>query len=222
MKILIIDDDKHLSGFLKSSLEAEGFVADTAIKGEEGIFMALTNSYDIIISDLNLPDLNGRDVCREIRQGGKETPILVLSVDSEVGSKISLLNIGADDYLSKPFSFQELLARIKALSRRQKNIVNETLEYGRLALDICNQIATVDNHEIYLTCKEFMILEYMMKNRGKVVTRSELLEHVWNSEMDHFSNTVETHILHLRCKLDKVKRDAFIKTLPGRGYRLKE
>ena len=220
MRILLIEDDKEIIDFLKRSLEAENFVVDTAEDGEKGSFEARTNDYDLIILDVNLPKKGGGYVCKEIRSKGKNTPILMLSVDSEVDTKVKCLNDGADDYLSKPFSFEELLARIKALLRRPKEVANEILKIDDLVLDKNRQVVTRANKEIYLTRKEFALLEYLMKNQGRVMSRAMIMEHVWDINADPFSNTVEMHIFNLRKKIDGNSKKKIIHTMPGRGYRI--
>jgi DNA-binding response OmpR family regulator len=220
MKILVIEDEKDISDLLKCGLEAEGFVVDAAMDGEKGCFMGRANNYDLIILDLNLPKKNGEAVCREIRETGKTTPILILTVDAQINSKIRLLNSGGDDYLTKPFSFEELLARVKALLRRPKTMTKEILRIGNLTLDKNKQTVYRASREIYLTRKEFALLEYLMRNQGIVVSRSEILENVWDAEADPFSNTIETHILNLRRKINKNSANKLIKTVSGRGYKI--
>ncbi len=220
MRILIIEDDKEILNFLKSSLEAENFIVDAFEDGEQGSFAGRTNDYDLIILDYFLPKKDGRQVCADIRKDGKNVPIIMLSVESEVNTKVELLNIGADDYLTKPFSFEELLARVKALVRRPRKIENEVLIVNDLVLDAAGQTVKLKERDIYFTRKEFSLLEYLMRNQGKVLTRTMIMEHVWDMNADPFSNTVETHILNLRRKIGYENRCKFIHTVPGRGYRM--
>lgn len=220
MRILVIEDDKDLINFLKPSLEAENFVVDAVRDGEEGSFLARTNDYDLVILDYNLPRKDGCQICEDIRKDGKNTPIIVVSVKSEVDAKVNLLNIGADDYLTKPFSFAELLARINALLRRPQKIENEILIVNDLALDTASQTVKYKEKDIYFTRKEFELLKYLMKNQGKVLTRAIIMEHVWDMNADPFSNTVETHILNLRRKIDRKSGNKIIQTVPGRGYKI--
>ena len=217
MRILIIEDDKDISDFLKMSLKNECFVVDTAEDGEKGSFLALTNDYDLIILDYMLPKEDGRQVCEKIRRKGKTVPILMLSVKSEVTTKIDILNIGADDYLTKPFSFEELLARIKALLRRPKQIESEVLNINDLTLNTKKHLVKRGKKEIYLTRKQFILLEYLMKNQGTVLSRGMIMEHVWDINADPFSNTIEAHIRILRRKIDFPKRRKLIYTVPGMG-----
>lgn len=221
MKILIIEDEKDIINIIKPGLEAEFFVVDTAEDGERGLFLALTNDYDLIILDNTLPKKSGTEVCREVRLHKKTLPIIILSVLSETSKKVELLETGADDYLTKPFSFQELLARIKTVLRRPKQIQDEVLRVDGLELDLRRNLVKRDSVEINLTRKQFMLLEYLMRHQGTVVTRGMLMEHVWETDVDPFSNTIETHILSLRKKI-KVKNSQpeLIHTIPGRGYKI--
>lgn len=220
MKILVVEDDKDTLDFLKPSLKAEGFVVDTAENGTDGISMTLANNYDLVILDFNLPDKNGDLVCQEIRKKGKTTPILILTVDTEVNNKVKLLNLGADDYLTKPFSFEELLARVKALLRRPEKIEKEILQVNNLTLDRKKQKVTRAKREIYLTLKEFQLLEYLIRHQGEVISKVSILENIWDSEVDLFSNAIETHISNLRKKIDKNSPKKLIKTISGRGYKI--
>lgn len=221
MRILIIEDEQKIIDFLKPSLEAECFIVDAALDGEQGSFLARTNEYDIIILDLMLPKKDGIEVCKEIRAKEKTVPIIVLSVKSETASKVELLNAGADDYLIKPFSLEELLARMRALLRRPKQIESEVLQIDDLFLDTKKHQVKRGGKEVYLTRKEFILLEYLMKNQGIVLSRGMIMEHVWDMNADPFSNTIESHILSLRRKVDNVKEEKkLIHTVPGRGYKI--
>ncbi|MEI7777051.1 MAG: response regulator transcription factor [bacterium] len=219
MRILIIEDDKEISEFLKISLEAESFIVDTSSDGEQGSFVARTEEYDLIILDHILPKKDGFQICQEIRQNGKMLPILMLSVKTETPFKIGILNLGADDYITKPFIFEELLARIRVLLRRPISYKPSLLKIDDLILDPTAQRVTRGRKEIYLTRKEFILLQYMMQNRDRVLSRGMILEHVWNRETDPFSNTIEAHILNLRRKIDTGNRK-LIHTISGRGYKL--
>lgn len=221
MKILVVEDEKDIINFLKPSLEAESFVVDVAEDGEAGLFLARTNNYDLIILDNALPKKSGLEVCQEIRSRQNTTPIIILSVLSEVNKKVELFNAGADDYLTKPFSFQELLARIKSVLRRPKKIEDEILRVDDLELDLRRNLVKRDGVEINLTRKQFVLLEYLMRNAGIVMTRGMIMEHVWDMNADPFSNTIETHILSLRKKIKaKKNQPELIFTVPGRGYKI--
>ncbi len=220
MRLLIVEDDKQISSFLKAALENECFAVDVAKDGEKGRFLALTNDYDLIILDYMLPKKDGRQVCQEIRKDGKTVPIMMLSVKSEMLTKVTLLNDGADDYLTKPYSFQELLARIKALLRRPKQIENPVLKVDDLILDSKKHLVKRGKKEIQLTRKQFMLLEYLMKNQGMVLSRGMIMEHVWDMEGDLFSNTIETHIATLRRKINSPSKKKLIYTISGMGYKI--
>ncbi len=220
MRILLVEDDLNISQVLKMQLEAECFAVDVAGDGEQGSNMARTNVYDAVILDWVLPNKLGPEVCAEIRASGKTMPIIFLTVSSEVANKVQALELGADDYLTKPFSFQELLARLRAVLRRPSQTVSEILMVDDLTMNIGKQTVHRQQDEIKLTRKEFMLLEYLLRNKGSVVSRSELLEHVWDSSVDIFSNTIESHIVSLRKKLNGSRRKQLIHTISGRGYKI--
>ncbi len=218
MKILIIEDDSSIRNVLRMGFESKSFAVDVAEDGELGSFMARTNEYDVIILDNVLPKKMGGHVCKEIRENNKNTPIIMLSAKSEVLTKIQILNDGADDYMTKPFSFEELGARINALLRRPAQIERRIIKIKNLVLDRDRQEIQKNGKDIYLTRKEYGILEYLMVNKELIISRGQLLEHVWDSSGDPFSNTIETHILNVRKKIgDKSKK--IIESIPSRGYR---
>ena len=219
MRILIVEDDTNLAEQLKKNLENRTFAVDVAKDGENGSYLARVNDYDIIILDDSLPKKNSTDVCREIRNADKTTPIIVVSETTDVQEKISLLHEGADDHLIKPFSFEELSARIQAILRRPTLKYKPVLDIDVVKLDCHKQQVTRGEKRVYLTRKEFALLEYLMRNKGSVVSRSMIMEHVWNDETDPFSNTIESHILNLRKKIDS-KRRRLIHNIPGRGYKI--
>lgn len=218
MKILIVEDEREIREFLKRSLKAESFEVDVAEDGERGSYLARTGGYDLVILDNVLPKKNGFEVCKEVRLAGVITPILMLSVRSGTGTKVDLLDAGADDYLVKPFSLDELLARIRALLRRPQRVEGDVLRAGDLTVDTRRQSVRKNGKDVYLTRKEFMLLEYLMRNRGTVLSRHMILEHVWDMNADPFSNTIEAHIMSLRKKIGSKGRRGFIRTVPGRGY----
>lgn len=220
MRILLIEDDTDLRDILKRNLEAESFIVDTASDGESGSYIARTNNYNLIILDYLLPHKNGDQICREIRESGSHIPILIISVKSEAPDKVTLLDAGADDFLSKPFVFTELVARIKTLMRRPYTIKDPLLKLDDLTIDTSAQEVIKSGQRIYLTRKEYMLLECMTRKCGKVVTRAEILEEVWNNDTDPFTNTIESHIRNLRKKIDTDKSRRIIHTFPGRGYKI--
>lgn len=220
MRILIVEDEREILDFLKKTLKSECYVVDTAEDGERGSYLARTNDYDLVILDNVMPKKTGLQVCQEVRRDGKTTPILILSVKSEITTKVDLLNAGADDYLTKPFSVDELLARIKALLRRPQNIEGDLVQIDDLVLDEDKHTVMRGNDEIYLTRKEFTLLKYLMKNQGAVLSRSMIMEHVWDMSVDPFSNTIESHMLSLRKKVDLPGHKKLLHTVSGRGYKL--
>ena len=220
MKILIIEDEKEIAEFIKKALENERFLVEIASNGERGSFMARTGNYNLIILDYLLPKGNGDEVLKEIRDDGLKIPILALSVKAEIENKIKFFDLGADDYLSKPFLLEELLIRVKALIKRPSLNYKKTITVADLILDQEKKVVKRNNKEIYLTKKEYGLLEYLMENKGKIISRSQLLENVWDYNADPFSNSVETHIASLRRKLNKNKNHDLLHTFCGRGYKL--
>jgi len=219
MKLLIIEDEKEILSFLKVNLASLGFVVDGAKTGQAGLALAQEGLYDLLILDLNLPDLSGQKICEVLRGQGQTIPILILSANGKLNSKIDLLNLGADDYLVKPFSLEELTARIKALLRRPKETNGNSLTISDIQIDYQKQTVSRGGKEIYLTRKEFLILEYLMNHAGAVVSRGEMTEHAWDMEANFFSKTIETHILNLRKKIDSGRKRPLIQTISGRGYK---
>lgn len=220
MRVLVIEDEEGIARFLKAGIESEYFAVDVAEDGEKGSYLARTNDYDIIILDNMLPKKSGSEVCDDIRMDGKNTPIIMLSARAEMSAKVELLNKGADDYLTKPFSLEELLARMRALLRRPSHVSSEVIEIDDLIMDTKKHTTTRNGKEIYLTRKEFMLLEYLLRHKGSVVSRGMILEHVWDINVDPFSNTVESHILNIRKKINGEKGKNLIHTLPGGGYKI--
>lgn len=220
MRILLVEDEPTIAAYLKKRLEEKSFVIDHAADGSQGSFLARTNEYDLMLLDNMLPKKLGIDVVRDIRSRGKNTPILMISVRGDVEAKVDLLNAGADDYLAKPFSFDELLARMGALLRRPPHVSKTILEVADLTLNEATHEVRRAGQEINLTRKEFALLRYLMRNATVVLSRGLLLEHVWNIDMDPFSNTVEAHIASLRRKVDAPFETKLIKTILGRGYRI--
>jgi two-component system copper resistance phosphate regulon response regulator CusR len=217
MKILLIEDNPDTCDLLKRNFEHEMFVVDIAMDGEYGSYAGRTNQYDVIISDYMLPLKNGLQICHEIRSANKKTPIIIISVRNEVPDKVALLDCGADDFLAKPFSFAELLARVKAVTRRPYDIKSNEMIIEDIVIDSARQNVNRNGQNIYLTRKEFMLLECFAKNKGRVVSRGQINENVWENENNPFSNTIEAHVRNLRKKLSK-GNDDLIKTVPGRGY----
>lgn len=220
MKILIIEDSKEVAASLKESLESESFAVDVAYDGENGSFLARTTAYDLILLDIGLPKRNGIHVIKDLRELRKQTYILVISGHTSISEKILALRAGADDYITKPYSYDEVYARIQALLRRPPKMEPDILTLDNLSLDRNKQKAMRGKKIIYLTRKEFALLEYLMLNRGNVVSRGMMMEHVWNSDSDPFSNTIEAHIMNLRKKIDIPRARKLIHNVPGRGYKI--
>ena len=218
MRVLVIEDEEQIRMIVRKALEAEHFAVDTADDGERGSYLARTNGYDAIILNNRLPKKSGLEVCQEVRASGKTTPILILSVRYDRAVKIELLNAGADDYLAKPFSTEELIADIRALLRRSHSLTGDTLQSDDLVLRTREHRVTRGDREIELTRKEFALLEYLMRNKGAVLTRGMILEHVWDMNADLFSNTIEAHIASLRRKINFKGTRKLIKTVSGVGY----
>ncbi len=220
MRVLIVEDEANIAKFIKKGLEAERFSVDCAADGKDGLWLAQTNDYDLVILDIKLPEKDGIAVCRELREEKKTTPVLMLSVKSETVTKVEALNSGADDYLTKPFSFEELLARIRALLRRGKAITGPKLKIADLEMDTAAYKVTRAGKPIELKKKEFSLLEYFMRNPGVVLTRGMILEHVWDMNTDPFTNTVDVHVQFLRKKIDAGHERKLIHTVHGSGYKM--
>lgn len=220
MKILLIDDDPAILEFIKTGLESQMFVVDTASDGERGSFMARTGKYDLIILDYSLPKQNGAEVLAELQAESIKVPVLILTVKAAIEDKQRLFSLGADDYLTKPFLFEELLLRIYALLKRPLQTAELDYKIDNLVLSSKNKIAKRGGQEIYLTRREFALLEYLMRCRGQIVSRTEILENVWDYNADPFSNTIEAHIASLRRKLNTKNSRPLIHTFAGRGYKL--
>jgi len=220
MRILVIEDDPDVSSTIASCLTAESFAVDEAADGSEGFYLARLNDYDLVITDYLLPKKDGLELCADLRSLGKTMPILVVSVKSTVPDKVALLDHGADDYLTKPFSYDELISRVRALLRRPPQLEQSVITLGDITIDSARQVVRCGPDDIYLTRKEFSLLEYLAQRQGAVVSRSMLIEHVWNMERDLFSNTIEAHILNLRKKLGARTSAKLIHTVPGRGYKI--
>lgn len=220
MRILIIEDDRKIARAVKKGLEQEAFAVDTAADYDEGLGLAVTQDYDLLIIDRMLPGHNdGADVCREVRRRGMEIPILILTARDKVEDRVGGLNSGADDYLVKPFAFEELLARVRALLRRPQRTVGEVLKVSALALNTGTFKAERAGVDIPLSKTEYALLEYLMRNENMVLSRESIISHVWNYDADVLPNTVEVYIGYLRNKIDKpFKEKKLIHTVRGFGY----
>ena len=221
MRVLVIEDEEKIANLIKRGLQANKFVVDIAADGEEGLFKADINPYDAIVLDLMLPKMDGMSVCRKLRKSGNNTPILMLTARDAVKDRITGLDSGADDYLSKPFSFEELIARVKALLRRQRDKKIDQLEIADLHMNLLTREVNRSGRELGLTNKEFMLLEYFMLHPNQVLTRTMISEHVWQENFNSFSNLIDVHIRYLRNKVDNGFKKKLIHTIRGTGYVLK-
>ena len=221
MRILIVEDEKKVAAFIKKGLEEETYAVDIATDGEEGFHLGEQNQYDLIILDLMLPKINGLDILSRLRSQKIDTPILLLTAKDSVEDKVEGLNQGADDYLTKPFAFSELLARIRVLLRRGKAESKTILEIADLTLNLVSHKVSRGNEEIELTGKEYSLLEYFMRNQEKVLTRTMIAEHVWDYNFDTFTNVIDVYVNHLRKKIDKNFSNKLLHTLRGVGYVMK-
>ncbi len=222
MRILVIEDENKIAQFIKRGLKEEGYAVDLAFDGEEGHFLADTNDYDLILLDLMLPKMDGLSLCKELRADDNQTPILMLTAKDTVKDKVKGLDSGADDYLAKPFAFEELLARVRVLLRHKDKNVPTQLKVRDMHIDLLTHQVTRGSQQIELTVKEFTLLEYLMRNAGTIVTRTMIAEHVWDINFDTFTNVIDVYINYLRNKVDTGFEHKMIQTVRGKGYLLKK
>ena len=222
MRILLVEDDVAIARSLKEGLEDEAYAVDVAHDGDGGYRTATADDYDVIILDVMLPEMNGYEVCRALRKDGNQTPILMLTARDAERDIVEGLDMGADDYLAKPFSFEVLLARIRALLRRPNEKLEEVLRVGDLTLDPSSKKVMRASQEINLTAKEYGVLEYLMRNASKVLSKEQIISHVWDFDADVLPSNVELFIMFLRRKIDKPFDSKLIHTVPGFGYKLED
>jgi len=222
MRILIVEDEKKVASFIKKGLEEEYFSVDTAYNGKDGLVLASTEEYDLIILDVMIPFMDGITLTKELRKRKILTPILLLTVKDAVNDKVEGLDSGADDYLTKPFAFEELTARVRALLRRVETQKSSVLTAADLKVDLISHSVTRNNNEIILTQKEFSILEYLLRNKNRIVSRMKLIEHVYDYHFDTETNVIDVYINKLRTKIDYGHDKKLIHTVRGSGYILKE
>ena len=218
MRILLVEDDRSLQRTLSKLFRSQNFAVDATASGKEGAFLAKTNDYDAIVLDLMLPDINGFEVCKEVRREKVATPILMLTALDDVADRIKGLDTGADDYLPKPFNIDELLARVRALTRRHSDDKTTVIKVHDLEIDTATRRVYRGGEELKLTPKEFALLEYLVLNRKRIITRSELSEHVWDINFDPSSNVIDAFIKQLRRKVDRGHTPEIITTVRGIGY----
>lgn len=216
--MLIIEDDINIANYVKDNLISNSHTVDTTHNGTDGSYLARVNPYDVVIIDYSLPDKTGLTVCSEIRSSGSNSSIIFLSMNQNTQNKVACLEAGADDYMTKPFSIEELNARIRALSRRPKKVENNIISYNDIVLDTKKQEVRKSDIPIYLTRTEYSILEFLMKNKHNISTKGMIIEYVWDSETNPFSNSLEAHIANLRKKIGKEDGYDIIRNIAGRGY----
>ena len=222
MRILVIEDDHKIANAIKKGLEQESYAVDVSFDGKDGLGNALTFDYDVMIVDRMLPEVDGVIIVSKVREKKINTPILFLTAKDKIADRVEGLNAGADDYLIKPFAFEELIARVRALMRRPQKIENSTLELAGLTLDTLRFTVKREGKEISLSSKEFALLEYMMRNPDRILTKDNIISHVWDYDADILPNTVEVYIGYLRNKIDRPFKKAkpLIQTSRGFGYKL--
>lgn len=217
-----MEDEEKIASFIERGLKEERYVVDVAYDGEKGLFLAEINAYDLIILDIMLPIKNGLSICKELRSKRIDTPILMLTARDRVEDKVLGLDSGADDYLAKPFAFEELLARVRSLLRRKRQDKSHILKVADLQIDQLTHKVKRSGKEITLTSKEYSLLEYFMLNANQLITRTMISEHVWNEDFDSFTNVIDVYVNYLRSKVDKGYKRQLIHTIRGSGYMLKE
>ena len=218
MRLLIVEDEKKMADSLKRGLEEEGYAVDVAYDGETGLFQAQTNAYDVIILDIMVPKPDGLEICRTLREQKISIPVLLLTAQDSVEMKVKGLDTGADDYLTKPFAFAELIARIRALSRRSRSEVALNLQIADLTLDPLTRRVSRSGKEIVLTAKEYALLECFMRHPNQVLSRTILSEKVWDENFDAFTNVIDVYVNYLRNKIDRDFEPKLIQTIRGAGY----
>jgi two-component system OmpR family response regulator len=221
MRVLVVDDEVRMAALVKRGLEEEGYAVDVVNDGPEAVWMATENTYDAIVLDVMLPGFDGYEVCRRLREAQRWAPVLILSARSDVSDRVRGLDVGADDYLVKPFSFVELTARLRALTRRGLPARPALLEVGDLRLDPATRRAWRGTTELALSPKEFALLEFFLRHPGELISRTRLLEHIWDFAFDGVSNIVDQYVGYLRRKIDKPFGRNDLETVRGAGYRLR-
>jgi len=220
MRILLVEDDSRMANVIAKGLRENSYAVDTAQDGESGLYQASINDYDVIVLDVLLPMRDGYEVCRELRARGNTTPVLMLTARAAIDDRITGFDAGADDYLTKPFSFRELLARIHALLRRDSRLRPDVFEIGDLVVDSISHRVSRANRDVQLTAKEYALLEYLARRAGQLVSRAEIAAHVWDDTFDPFSNTIEVYMNRLRKKIDGKHSIKLLHTRRGEGYML--
>ena len=221
MRLLVVEDEKKVASFIRKGLEEEGYAVDLVSDGKTGLIMGLDGIHDLIILDINLPKMDGLSILRELRNKNVKTPVLLLTVRAAIEDKVIGLDTGADDYLTKPFAFQELLARVRALLRRRADAESPLLQVADLTLDPATRLVSRGDQKIELTAKEFALLSYFMRNPGRVLTRTMIAEHVWDYDFDPMTNVIDVYVNYLRKKIEAGGEEKLIHTVRGVGYVMK-
>ncbi len=221
MRVLVLEDETKVGCFIKRALEEESYAVDLCEDGTKGLEMALATDYDLLVVDVMLPGMSGLDVLKNLRRERIQTPVLILSAQSQIDQRVKGLDAGADDYLTKPFAIDELLARVRALLRRGATESSGVLQVDDLMLNPATREVTRGGQRIELTLKEYALLEYLMRHTGRVLTRPMISEHVWNQDFDTFTNVIDVYVNYLRNKIDRGRTKKLIHTIRGSGYMLK-
>lgn len=222
MKILLVEDEVKLAHAIKRALELQGYAVDAVNNGREGLDLAIGEEFNLIILDVMLPEIDGIEICKKVREAGIHTPIMMLTAKGQITDKVTGLDVGADDYVVKPFSFEELFARVRALARRPKQLHDEVLGVGDLTLDPRTFTVIRGEKQLSLSAKEFSLLEYLLRNKNTVLTKEQIISQVWHYDSDVLPSTIEVHVKHLRDKIDREGTASVIHTIRGRGYTIKE
>ncbi len=222
MRILLVEDEHRIARAIKEGLEQETYAVDIEFDGEDGYNAATAENYDLIILDVMLPNMNGYEISKKLREENNHTPILMLTAKDQAKDIVKGLDSGADDYLSKPFSFEVLLARSRALLRRPHDTIGEDIQVADLSLNPTTKIVKRANKQIQLSSKEYALLEYMMRNQGRILSKNNIISHVWNFDADILPNTVEVFVNYLRSKIDKPFKNNLIHTVRGFGYKIED
>lgn len=222
MRVLVVEDEKQIAGFIRNGLEEQGFTVDVCDNGNDGYVLATTQSFDVIVLDIMLPGRDGLSILRNLRKQKNAVPVIVLTARTELDERIEGLNLGADDYLTKPFYVEELIARIHAVARRASGEQLSILQAGDLTVNLITREVQRGGRPVTLTTREFSLLEYLLRSPGRVYTRTQILEHVWGYDFDPNTNLVDVHIQRLRKKLAGTDSDSLIETVRGVGYRLRK
>lgn len=222
MRILVIEDERKVASFIRRGLEEERYIVETAADGEAGLELAVNNHYDAVVLDIMLPKMDGFTVLKSLRMSGSKTPVLMLTARGSMEDRVQGLDLGADDYLAKPFHFEELAARLRSILRRITPEKSTRMQCGELELDLVTHFAFRNGKEIELTTKEYALLEYLMRNRDRILSRSMIMQHVWKHNFDPESNIIDVYIKRLRQKIERPEAPPLIHSIRGVGYRMRE